>query len=175
MNDFLMQIDEIYNSELREASIDFIRSKIGNCNSDVICMLREYKSKSLIKGKNLNSNILYKMYSREPLEEEYRKKFGVTWIDYEKQLQKTKDVIFDEGIAGLWSFPKDIAYDCIRRDICRKRYGDRIFVVKPIDDCFYFDDGKEVIGDRFKVIDSIYLKNKQDIVKLLLTYFKIDY
>ena len=174
INDFLIQIDEIYKGVLREASIDFIRSKIMDYNGDIIYKLREYKTKNLVKGKDLNNNILYKMYSREPLEEECRKKFGATWIDYEKQLQETKDIIFDEGIAGLWSFPKDVAYDCIRRKICRERYGERIFVVEPIDDCFYFDDGKEVIGDRFKVIDSMSLKDEKDIMKLLNTYFKIN-
>ena len=54
------------------------------------------------------------------------------------------------------------------------RYGDRVFIVEPIRECFYLDVGKEIIGEKYKVIDSVSLCDIEDIGKLINNYLLQD-
>lgn len=147
-----------------EPSVEFMISKILDDRCLLIEMLKEYQSKYYISGKKLINHTWYKMYSRIPLEDKYREQYDASWIDYEEQLNHRK-IIYDEGIGGLWAMPAKLMLDCFNH-ICRTRYGNRVFVVKPIDDCFYFIDEKEIIGERFEVIDSMSVENADDMGKL---------
>ena len=86
--------------------------------------------------------------------------YGATWIDYENQL-KGGNVIYDEGICGLWAMPAEMMKKCFNTE-CKEHYGSRVFLVKPIADCFYLNDGSEIIGDRYEVIDSLSLEDTTD-------------
>ena len=86
--------------------------------------------------------------------------YGATWINYESQL-KVGNVIHDEGICGLWAMPAESMKKCFNAK-CKERYGNRVFLVKPVAGCFYLNDGPEIIGDRYEVIDSLSLEDTTD-------------
>ena len=62
-------------------------------------------------------------------------------------------------------------------DTCISRYGDRVFIIEPIKEYFYLDVGKEIIGEKYKVIESVSLCDIDDIgtlVSYLLQDEKIE-
>ena len=148
-----------------EPSPQFMYDQIRTFNCTLIELLEEYKRKHYISGSELMNEIWYKIYNPLPHSCEYRKVFDATWIDYEKQLWNG-DIIFDEGIGGLWAMPAEMMLECFNEE-CVEHYGNRVFVVKPVDDCFYINDGKEIIGERFKVIESLSLEEITDMGKLI--------
>ena len=83
------------------------------------------------------------------------------------------NIIYDDGIAGLWAQPADTLLKCLN-NTCMSRYGDRVFIVEPIRECFYLDVGKEIIGEKYKVIDSVSLCDIEDIGKLINNYLLQD-
>jgi len=150
--------DEIYAKELNRIYEDK--------NRTVIDMLRDYKLKYFITGKKLNHTRLYKLYSDKPLTTKHRKFHNINYIDYNKQLNECNNIIHDEGIAGLWAFPAKTIVEYINMKYASE-YGNKLYVVSPIEDCYYLDTGKEVIGDKYKVEFSILLHNIDDIGTLI--------
>lgn len=143
-----------------EPSPKFLHSKIKSYEITFIDMIRAYKREYYLLGKNVQDNLWYKIYSRTPLSCPLRDVYGATWIDYEKQL-KGGSVIYDEGICGLWAMPAEMMKKCFNTE-CKEHYGSRVFIVKPVADCFYLNDGAEIIGDRYEVIDSLSLEDTTD-------------
>ena len=88
-----------------EPSPEFMRSKICNYNCTIFEMLTDYKTNNYVIGEKIKEEILYKLYSRVEIKHPERKLYDAKWIDYESQLEKTKNVIYDEGVAGLWAMP----------------------------------------------------------------------
>lgn len=148
-----------------EPSPQFLHDKIRLFDCTLIEMLEEYKQKYYESGEKLKDEVWYKIYSRDPLSCEFRKVYDATWIDYEGQLE-SGDIIYDEGIAGLWAMPAELMLQCFNEE-CVERYGNRVFIVKPVDGCFYLNDGKEIIGEKYRVIDSISLEDTTDMGKLM--------
>ena len=143
-----------------EPSPKFLYSKIKSYEITFIEMIREYKREYYLLGENLQDNLWYKIYNRTPLKCPMRDVYGATWINYEKQL-KRGNVIYDEGISGLWAMPAEMMKKCFNNE-CKERYGNRVFLVKPVAGCFYLNDGPEIIGDRYEVIDSLSLEDTTD-------------
>ena len=154
-----------------EPSPEFMRSKICNYNCTLFEMLTDYKTNNYIIGEKIKEEILYKLYSRVEIKHPERKLYDAKWIDYESQLEKTKNVIYNEGIAGLWAMPAKMILECFNNE-CRKKYGTRVFILRPIENFFYLNDGKEIIGDRFEVIESLSLEDADDMGKL--TKYLVD-
>lgn len=167
VNEFYMLLYEAED----EPSPEFMRSKICNYNCTLFEMLTDYKTNNYIIGEKIKEEILYKLYSRVEIKHPERKLYDAKWIDYESQLEKTKNVIYDEGIAGLWAMPAKMILECFNNE-CRKKYGTRVFILRPIENFFYLNDGKEIIGDRFEVVESLSLEDADDMGKL--TNYLVD-
>ena len=150
-----------------EVSPKFMYNKLRNYNASFIDTVKEYKNTYFVQGKDIADSIWYKIYNREPLECKLRECYGATWIDYEKQLENGNVIYDSEGISGLWAMPAAMVSQCLN-DECKEHYGNRVFVVKPVGDCFYLDDEKEIIGDRYEVLDKLSLENINDIGKLFI-------
>lgn len=102
-----------------------------------------------------------------------RELYQAEWIDYENQL-KDGNIIHDvRGMCGLFAMPKDMLVNCFNEE-SRDRYGDNLLVVKSISDCFYLNDKKEIIGDRYEVIDKIDFKCFEDVGRLIEYLQNID-
>lgn len=86
-------------------------------------------------------------------------------IDYGKQLEE-ESIIYDElGLCGLFAMPYNMLFECFNEQ-CKERYGDKLFILKTIPECRYLKDGKEIIGDRFEVIEDYDLNCIEDVGKL---------
>ena len=132
-------------------------------------ILEQYKLAYYKSGKEIKGTVLYKMYSEKEknLNVDLRNKHGAKWIDYKRQINGKTGIIHDEGICGLWSMKSDYAKECICSEVCRYRYGDRLFELEPIDDCNYFITDTEVIGDKYRVVKNFSLKSCNDIRKAI--------
>lgn len=128
-----------------EPSPEFMRSRIRTFDCTLMEMLEEYKKKYYKSGDELMGEVWYKIYNLKPHSCEYRKVYNATWIDYEEQL-RSGDIIYDEGIAGLWAMPAEMMLKCFNEE-CVEHYGNRLYIVKPVDGCCYLNDGKEIIGE----------------------------
>lgn len=142
-----------------------------------ICLfsfLKGYKQKYYKSGKELEGQYFFKMYSRNlgNLNEGLRSLYGANWINYHEQLSgRDSGIIYDEGVCGLWAMRSRDANRCISIKDCKDHYGNRIFVLKPIKECFYFIYKvdfieitiEEVIGDKYEVIKDFSLENDKDI------------
>ena len=60
----------------------------------------------------------------------------------------------------------DYAKGCIYSTVSKSYYGDRIFILKPINDCHYFITDEEVIGDCYYVVGNYSLVCSDDISKV---------
>ena len=169
--DFLKQISLVYGEE---TTPKFMYQKLNSYEGTLIERLNFYKTKNFVRGDELKYQRLYKMYSREPINTKIREFYDATWIDYETQRKNTGNIIYDDGIAGLWAQPADTLLKCLNNN-SMSRYGDRVFIVEPIRECFYLDVGKEIIGEKYKVIDSVSLCDIEDIGKLINNYLLQDY
>ena len=147
-----------------EPSPQYMRSKIKNFNVTLFEMLNDYKSNNYIIGEMIKDDIFYKLYSPTRICNEQRDLYDARWIDYEKQLKCGK-VIYDEGIAGLWAMPAKMLLNCFNEE-CKGKYGDHIFILRPVVDCFYLNDEKEIIGDKYEVIEKLSIENANDMWKL---------
>jgi len=147
-----------------EPSPRFMYNQIRTFDCTLIEMLEDYKRNHYISGSELMDEIWYKIYSPVPHSCEYRKVFNATWIDYEKQL-RSGNIIYDEGIGGLWAMPAEMMRKCFNEESV-EHYGNRVFVVKPVANCYYINDGKEIIGEQFQVIESLSLEKTTDMGEL---------
>ncbi len=145
-----------------EPSIKFMINKLSDTSFPLVEALRNYKEKYYIKGEDLKEKNCFKLYSLETIEHPLRGLYKAKWIDYKKQLEKG-NIIFDEdGINGIFAFPETMLVDILNEESIN-HYGDRLFYLKPINDCYYLNDGEEIIGDRFEVVKDINLKKMDEL------------
>jgi hypothetical protein len=193
---FLKEIEHfLQENELRivrESSLEFLQSKINNEIAQkkrglrpkfiseteieqelnrcfkLLDFLEQYKQTYYKLGEEIKGMTLYKIYSESPtsLNGDLRKMHDAKWIDYNGQLNGKTNIIHDEGICGLWSMKSDYAKGCIYSTEVKDHYGDRIFILEPIDDCYYFITNEEVIGDRYHVVGNYSLACSDDISKV---------
>ena len=147
-----------------EPSPQYMRSRIKNFEISLFEMLKDYKSNNYIIGERIKNDIFFKIYSQTPLSNGLRDLYDARWIDYEKQLERGA-IFYDEGVAGLWAMPAEMLLKCFN-DECKDNYGGRIFILKPVVDCFYLNDGKEIIGDKYEVVEKLSMDNANDMGKL---------
>ena len=143
----------------QENTLGFFRNKF-HYDKTLIDAMEEYKEKYSIRGDKLKGKIWYKLYSKEPLVDDERDFYNVKWVDYEAQL-KNSDIIYDpDGIYGLFATPEGHVHRFFN-DKCRAHYGKDVFVLSPVEDCFYADNGKEIVGDCYRVVDRLSLEELQ--------------
>ena len=121
--------------------------------------LKMYKQNYYKLGSEIKGIILCKVYSEKPelLNEHFREMYGAKWIDYEKQLATTGDIISDDGLCGLWSTEAELFEQNIG-NLNKDWFGDKVFILVPIDECHYFISDKEVVGNQYKVKCNLSLK-----------------
>lgn len=164
-NDYKKFYNDLIGLNSFENTMDFLFERIKNLsNNDLVKELKKYK-KLLVKGKNLNHKYLLKLYSEKELKSSIRGEHNVSWIDYESQL-KTSNTIKDRKHGlGIWSFPIFIIENCLNED-CFKNYGMKLLVLQPINNCMYFDNGKEIIGKKYKVVEKLEATDSNILQKL---------
>lgn len=149
----------------REPSLEFMRDKMNCSNKTLLVALKNYQDTYYKLGTEFEGEIWFKLYSKEMIVNDMRNLYQARWIDYEKQLEDG-NIIYDEyTLNGLWAMPLEMILECFN-DICKERYGDNLFILKTVSDCRYLHDGKEIIGDRFEVIEKLNLNKFLDIGKL---------
>lgn len=127
--------------------------------------LQEYKDNTVKCGKDIKDK-WYKLYSNSKIEDPLRDLYGALWIDYDKQLEKN-DYIYDEnGVNGLWAFKRNVLPKVLNEQ-CFNRYGNKLLLVGPMENEYYFFDDKEIIGDKYKVLKQFDLSNISDICELM--------
>lgn len=161
----------------KEPSLDLLYNKIGLNKEPLIEFLKNYQEQFYKLGTEFENEYWYKFYSKTEIQDGMRELYQAGWIDYEKQLEK-ETIIHDElGMCGLWAMPYHMLLECFNEQ-CKERYGDKLFVLKTVPECRYIDDGKEIIGDRFEVIEKYDLNSIEDMGKLfdhLLSLKKNEY
>lgn len=152
-----------------EVTIAFLYNSIREPqDKSLVKRLKAYK-KHLCKGKDLNHTYLLKLYSKTEIKSSKRDAHNALWIDYEQQL-KTSNIIKDGKCGlGIWSFPMEEIKKCLN-DECYKNYGKKLFVLQPIKNVKYIDNGLEVIGKKYKVVDNFDVG--EDILQKLNKYSK---
>lgn len=150
---------------MREPSLDFMQDKMCYSGKPILEQLKSYQDIYYKLGTEFDGDIWYKLYSKKEIRDDMRDLYQARWINYEKQLENG-NVIYDEySLCGLWAMPLDMILQCFN-DKCKNRYGDNLFILKTVSNCKYLHDGKEIIGDRFEVIQKLNLNDIQDVGKL---------
>lgn len=161
----------------KEPSLDLLYNNIGLNKEPLLVFLKNYQDQFYKLGTEFENKYWYKFYSKTEIKEGMRELYQAGWIDYEKQLENDT-IIYDElGICGVWAMPYHMLLKCFNES-CKERYGDRLFILKTVPECRYIDDGKEIIGDRFEVIEKYDLNSIEDMGKLfehLLSLNKNEY
>lgn len=148
-----------------EPSLDFMKDKMSNDKISLIDFLEEYQTKNYCLGSEMDTDYCFKLYSLTKLENGMRELYHAEWIDYENQL-KSGTTIYDENkVNGLWATQKHMVFKLFNEE-SMEHYGDKIFVLKLIPDCRYLNDGKEIIGERFEVIEKYNLKELYEVGRL---------
>lgn len=149
----------------KESSLDLLENKIGLNKEPLLEFLKKYQEQFYKLGTEIENEYWYKFYSKTEIQDGMRELYQAGWIDYEKQLEK-ETIIHDElGLCGLWAMPCHMLLECFNEQ-CKERYGDKLFILKTVPECRYIDDGKEIIGDRFEVIEKYDLNSIEDMGKL---------
>lgn len=149
----------------KEPSLDLLYNKIGLNKEPLIEFLKNYQDQFYKLGTEFENEYWYKFYNKTEIQDGMRELYQAGWIDYEKQLEK-ETIIHDElGLCGLWAMPYHMLLECFNEQ-CKERYGDKLFILKTVPECRYIDDGKEIIGDRFEVIEKYDLNSIEDMGKL---------
>lgn len=167
-------IKELCIADNREPSLDFMYNEISSCSLTLVQMINDYKQKNYILGSNINDAIWFKLYSKFNIQSEIRKMYHAEWINYEKQLEEGNIIYDTKGLCGLWAMPKEMLLKCFNEQ-CLERYGSSLLILKPVADCYYLNDRKEIIGDRFEVIDKIDFNCIEDIGRLSFQLQQIDF
>lgn len=161
----------------KEPSLDLLYNNIGLIKEPLLVFLKNYQEQFYKLGTEFENKYWYKFYSKTEIKEGMRELYQAGWIDYERQLENDT-IIYDElGICGVWAMPYHMLLKCFNES-CKERYGDRLFILKTVPECRYIDDGKEIIGDRFEVIEKYDLNSIEDMGKLfehLLSLNKNEY
>lgn len=160
--DFRSLISKVFTTE---PSLDLLEKEIYGVNESLLTFLKKYQDKYYRLGTEFENEYWYKFYSKSEIKEQMRESYQAGWIDYEKQLENGT-IIHDElGISGLWAMPYDMLFRCFN-ECCKNRYGNCLFILKTVPDCRYINDEKEIIGDKFKVIEKYDLSSIEDVGKL---------
>lgn len=151
---------------LPEPSINFMLDSIDDKNQELFSFLNEYKEKYYKLGTSFDEKYWFKLYDKTEIEDGIRDLYNAGWIDYEKQLENG-NVIYDEKkLAGLWAIDKSMLFRVLN-DVCKERYGSKIFVLKLSPNCRYLYDNKEIIGDRFEFVRKYDLDKFEDVINFL--------
>lgn len=155
----------VWTASPTEPSLDFLYKKIGWSEKPLLICLEDYQNQFYKLGTEFENEYWYKFYSKTEIKDELRELYHASWIDYGKQLEE-ESVIHDElGLCGLFAMPYNMLLECFN-ELCKKRYGDKLFILKTMPECRYLKDGKEIIGDRFEVIEDYDLNCIEDVGKL---------
>lgn len=161
-----------YIASPNEPSLDFLYHKIG-VNEPLLISLKEYQDQFYKLGTEFKDEYWYKIYSKTEIKDSMRELYQAYWIDYEKQLENGSIIHDEVGICGLWAMPYHVLFKCFNEQ-CKERYGDKLFILKTVPECRYINDGKEIIGDRFEVINNYDLNSIEDIGKLLEYFTNLE-
>ena len=166
--------NETLTAAISERCLNFMYSKTVSDSKSLVTVIRSYRNNNLVKGSDIKDKYLFKLYSKEPIHNDMKDYYQVRWIDYEKQLDNNNEIYDSITGYGLFSMTYDTLCDYFN-DKCADRYGTSIFILKPVTDCMYIHDGKEVIGDRYIVIKKIYLEREsfKNIQGLIESYHDI--
>ncbi len=149
----------------KEPSLDLLYNNIGLNKEPLLIFLKNYQDQFYKLGTEFETEYWYKLYSKTEIKDGMRELYQAGWIDYEKQLENDT-IIYDElGVCGIWAMPYHMLLKCFNES-CKERYGDKLFILKTVSECRYIDDGKEIIGDRFEVIEKYDLNSIEDMGKL---------
>lgn len=158
--------DLVYIASPSEPSLDFLRKKIIGIDKPLCVCLKNYQDQFYRLGIEFEKEYWYKFYSKTEIKDAMRELYQASWIDYEKQLENGI-IIYDElGVCGLWAMPHDMLLKCFNEQ-CKGHYGDKLFILKTVPKCRYINDDKEIIGDRFEVIEKYDLNSIEDVGKLI--------
>lgn len=157
--------DLVYIASPTEPSLDFLYKKIGWSEKPLLICLKDYQDQFYKFGTEFENEYWYKFYSKTEIKDGLRELYQASWIDYGKQLEE-ESIIYDElSLCGLFAMPRNMLFECFNEQ-CKERYGDKLFVLKTIPECRYLMDGKEIIGDRFEVIEDYNLNCIDDVGEL---------
>lgn len=148
-----------------EASLDFLYNKIGTNNEPLLKFFKNYQDQFYKLGTEFQNEYWYKIYSKTEIQDEERELHQARWINYEEQLKKGKTIYDESGIYGLWAMPENMLVEFFK-ERCKEHYGNQLFVLKLVPECRYVNNGKEIIGDRFEVVEKYDLTAIEDIGKL---------
>ena len=151
-----------------EPSLNYLSDKMAlKERSPLVSALKEYQEENLVSGSDLMDKIWFKFYSPTKIEHAQRDSYHAKWIDYQKQLSNGSKIIYDEfHLNGLWAMPYNLVVGSINSE-CTEKYGSKLFIVAPVPDCKYLLDGKEIIGDEFRVLYDLDLSKPEDIRTLI--------
>ena len=156
---------QVYIASPTEPSLDFLYNKIGWDNVPLLICLKNYQDQFYKLGIEFENEYWYKFYSKTEIKDGRRELYQASWIDYEKQLEN-ETIIHDElGVCGLWAMPYNMLLKCFNEQ-CKERYGDKLFILRTVPECRYINNGKEIIGDRFEVIEKYDLSFIEDVGNL---------
>lgn len=160
--------ESVPSTEPGEPSLNYLCNKIAlKVKLPLVSALKEYQEENLIPGSELMDKIWFKFYSSTEIKHTQRDSYRAKWIDYKKQLSNGSDIIFDElHLNGLWAMPYNLVVGSINSE-CAEKYGSKLFIVAPIPDCKYLLDGKEIIGDEFRVLYDLDYSKPEDIRTLI--------
>ena len=169
--------EEMVRVSPKESSLDLLYNNIGLNKEPLLVFLKNYQDQFYKLGTEFETEYWYKLYSKTEIKDGMRELYQAGWIDYEKQLENDT-IIYDElGVCGIWAMPYHMLLKCFNES-CIERYGDKLFILKTVSECRYIDDGKEIIGDRFEVIEKYDSNSIEDMGKLfeyLLSLNKNEY
>lgn len=151
-----------------EPSLNYLSDKMAlKERSPLVSALKEYQEENLISGSELLDAKWFKFYSPKKIDHPQRDLYQAKWIDYQKQLRDGSKIIYDEfHLNGLWAMPYNLVVGSINSE-CTEKYGSKLFIVAPVPDCKYLLDGKEIIGDEFRVLYDLDLSKPEDIRTLI--------
>lgn len=136
-----------------EPSDNFLKDHLYHRDGSLFAELSNYQQSNCKPGRDYKKKYYFKIYSKEKIENSLRELYNSGWIDYEKQLEKGNEIYDEIGVAGLFAMTFDI-FMCSFNESSRSNYGNRLFLVKLLDDVNYFFNNKEIIGSRFEVIEK---------------------
>lgn len=161
-------IESVPSAHPGEPSLKYLCNKISlKVKLPLVSALKEYQEENLISGSELLDAKWFKFYSPKKIDHPQRDLYQAKWIDYQKQLRDGSKIIYDEfHLNGLWAMPYNLVVGSINSE-CTEKYGSKLFIVAPVPDCKYLLDGKEIIGDEFRVLYDLDLSKPEDIRTLI--------
>ena len=128
-------------------------------------ILKEYKKNSLISGTMLRDEEWFKFYGVEEPQDPLRNEYFVEWINYEEQLKNGNTIFDDRDLYGIFAMTYEGLYRSSLETL-KYRYGNHVFIVKPLEQYNYFTDGIEIVGPRFEVLKKLDISKDEDMSEL---------